>query len=260
MASEFVVRFGDFELDSQRCELRRDGVVVSIHPRPFRALSYLLWAGLHDFPAAARELEIVRKLKSDSVWPSFDRSLLSAELGRLSEAREQIDRALEIDPLSPLVTQVAGEIYYLSGEYDAAIELLERAEGAGHGVAPLLLFTYIALGRADELFQLSLSALPPDAPDAVREGLVRAFDQGGIPGLLRYRIELERTTSDRSCGDNPFLTAAFLAVLEEKEQVFACLAEAERRNTLTWVKSEPLFAQYRDDPRFVAMLGRLGVL
>jgi TolB-like protein len=40
--SETVIRFGNFELDLGRCELRHTGVLIPVHSRPFRALTFLI--------------------------------------------------------------------------------------------------------------------------------------------------------------------------------------------------------------------------
>jgi TolB-like protein/DNA-binding winged helix-turn-helix (wHTH) protein len=221
------------------------------------ALGYLLFAGLRDFTAAKREMNLEEKLAPGSLWPLINQSLLMVELGQLGEARTKIDRARELDPLSPLVTQIAGEIYYISGEYDYAIELLERAANAGHGgPSKILIMSYLAAGRADDLLRVSLAVLPPDVSETVKE----VFERDGMPGLLRYRLELEQAASGRLCGDDSFLSAGFFVVLEEAEHALTCLEVAGRENNVFGVKSTPLFAQYRGNPRFIAILEHVGVL
>ena len=37
-----IYAFGDFELDEERCELRRTGVPIKLEPKAFRVLAYLI--------------------------------------------------------------------------------------------------------------------------------------------------------------------------------------------------------------------------
>ena len=227
---------------------------------PHGELGYLYFAGHHDVSAAEREFKLEEKLNPGSLFSALDWSMLKSEVGELEEAMSAVDRARRLDPLSPYVNHTAGITYYLSGQYDLAIELLRDSEGAGHGTTPYLAMAYVAAGRPEELFQLILAGIPPNAPEAPRKQLESCFEQDGLPGLLKFRIELGRISTRDLSGNEPHLRTAFFAALGESDNFFTSLEAAEQGNHLWYPKSEPLFAPYRDDPRFVAMLERRGVL
>ena len=56
-----VVRFGPFELDVERAELRKDGVRLRLHDQPFRILAALL-----ENPG----ITVSRKELVERIWPS----------------------------------------------------------------------------------------------------------------------------------------------------------------------------------------------
>jgi len=91
------------------------------------AMGFVLFYGDWNWLAAERELTSAIKLR-----PSFATShhwyaeYLSA-MGRPEEAVAEIKRAQELDPLSPLLFAIGGEIYFLARRYDEAIEQCQKA-------------------------------------------------------------------------------------------------------------------------------------
>src|SRR4051812_31999979 len=59
VSGSMVQRFRDFELDEQRFELRKDGVVVPIQARPFRLIATLV---------AQRDRVVTKQALIDTVW------------------------------------------------------------------------------------------------------------------------------------------------------------------------------------------------
>jgi len=79
--------------------------------------------------------------------------------GRHSEAQTEIERARELDPLSPIINSVVGWIHYQGRWYDKAIEQCQRTVEMDPNYAPSLLDlggAYLAKGdhkQAIELFR-----------------------------------------------------------------------------------------------------------
>jgi DNA-binding winged helix-turn-helix (wHTH) protein len=55
-----ILRFGEFELDERRQELRRDGEIVLLHGTPMRLLRYLL---------DKRDRLVTKEQLLEEVWP-----------------------------------------------------------------------------------------------------------------------------------------------------------------------------------------------
>jgi adenylate cyclase len=63
-------------------------------------------------------------------------AIVLGQMGREDEAREQIAKALELDPASPFSHHAAGRLHLLSGELDAAVEAYEKALRIDPGFGP----------------------------------------------------------------------------------------------------------------------------
>lgn len=68
---------------------------------------------------------------------------------------------------------------------------------------------------------------------------------------------LDVLRSGDRCRASPYYTTYALAYLGEEEWLFECL-ERSVDHHLWYVRSEPIFEPYRDDPRFTAVLERAG--
>ena len=78
--SESILTFGEFELDFERRELRRDGKPVELQPTPLRLLLYL--AEHRDQAVPTREL-------LDTLWP--DATVTDTSIARaLNQARHAV--------------------------------------------------------------------------------------------------------------------------------------------------------------------------
>ena len=74
-----LLAFGEFELDEARCELRRGGEPVELHPTPFRLLEHLI----HQ-----RDRVVSRDEVLEAVWPEVvvSDSALSGALKTVRQA------------------------------------------------------------------------------------------------------------------------------------------------------------------------------
>jgi serine/threonine-protein kinase len=174
----------------------------------------------------------------------------------LSEAR----RGLELDPLFADRHLGLGFIRLLAGHYDAAIESLERALELSprHPFGPALLPSAYHYGGKDaEALEASVRGLPPEIEAALRRG----YDAGGYDGMVRVVVELRVAQSGRPCTSDPSYGAHLYALIGESDQMYACIDEALAQQGY-WglsLKAHPDWDPYRDDPRFTALLRRMGL-
>jgi hypothetical protein len=88
----------------------------------------------------------------------------------------------------------------------------------------------------------------------------RAFDEDGYAGVVRADLERQVAEGGRPCTNEPSYAAFMLAVVGEADRMFECLDEGvqlKRPNNV--IKVWPGFDPYRDDPRFTALLRRMGL-
>lgn len=175
-----------------------------------------------------------------------------AAQGRFEEAEQQGLKALELDPMSPIINAVVSWNRTMARRHDAAIEQGVRTTQLfprfmpGHAYAGI---AYLEAGRAAEaLGPLTLAREELDIPVFVT-WLARAHLAAGdrqealelLAGLRRSQQYLP-----------PYYMAALYAQLGDRDRAFAELERArkDRTGALVWVKVDPALDPLRTDPRF----------
>ena len=192
---------------------------------------------------------------------------LLAITGRLDEAKQEMRRALEIDPMSANFLADLGQMHYFAHEYGEAEAICRKALE----IAPDFIFAheylgfiYLKTGREAKAFEeyrrrdRSNAFDVGEANDVEREDArVRAqYLQSGMSGFLRHRIEDHGTRCTGAC----YVLAKYYALLGDKEQALAGLEKSyEARDfLLPFVNTDPVFDDLRAEPRFQAIVHRLG--
>ncbi len=229
---------------------------------PTSGLAHAAFAGVlgrnGDMAGAAVELR-----KGVELAPGYsalleDYGMTLARLGRLEEARDLLTRLVERDPLSPLAHRQLGRLHLYLGEPEQAIRSLLRClalNPTDEDAPRLIADAYTAQGRELEAGEMFIRRYPWALRAPARAGL-RLF---GIRGMARISYELMRWRSGDNCLRRPYAAAGYLAVAGEREGMFRCL-EAAPPTMLTFLGLEPVFAPYRDDPRFARVLARTGMV
>jgi serine/threonine protein kinase/Tfp pilus assembly protein PilF len=220
----------------------------------------------HDWDWASAEHEFKRALELNPADGNarHEYSHLLLALGRFDESLAEAERAVEQDPLSPMMSTHLGEHYRLAREPDLAIGQLERALELN----PRFPNAHMRLGDAYEQKRLY--------PDAEREfqsvadmfaGTSRV--QGALArvhALAGRRAEALRELEDLA-EDRPGRYVAphdlawGYAALGDKDRAMQWLekAYAERSSALVYLKIEPLFDPLRGDKRFADLVRRVGL-
>jgi serine/threonine-protein kinase len=182
-----------------------------------------LMIGLGRLPeaiAAARKGVQLDPL-SARAWTDLGRYLNAAH--RFPEARDAIDRAVEMSPESNYALFHLGETALLEGNFQAALAPFGKA-GSGYGLAGVAMAQH-SLGNAAE-------------SKRVLDAEIAQFAQNAA-----YQI------------------AEAYAWRGEKDAAFAWLDRAvvQRDGGLSFFKCDPLIENLRSDPRYEALLRRLGL-
>lgn len=181
---------------------------------------------------------------------------------RHDEAVEQVERALELDPVSLIINVWLGMTHFYSGQYDRAIKqcgraldidpdyaLARRALGVAyqasgmHQAAVKELETAVCLS-GDSLWmtaELGCAYAAADRKDEALDILVRLQDQSKQTGTLSFNI------------------AMILVALNHIDEAFAWLEKAGRDRSLrlAYVAVDPRASRLRCDARFRLLLSRM---
>jgi tetratricopeptide (TPR) repeat protein len=164
-----------------------------------------------------------------------------------------MERALELDPLSPDVVVTAGRFAFYLEDHERAIELLQRAvelSPQSFQARWYLRDAYAAAGRDQEAAETLLSAAPSSAQAELRS----AYDAAGPNALLERFLRLEQERTGQLCTSVAGAGASLYAQLGDAEGAFHCLRLAARAGEIAQTELDPLFVPYRSDARYAAYL------
>lgn len=185
------------------------------------------------------------------------------QMGRLDEASVEFRKAYELDPLSlPINFAVAYQSYVLRN-YDQAIEqslkVLDMDPNFANGHFELGLI-YEAKGTYSKAIEEFRSARSLDTANPLMLSLLgHAY---GVAGKRReaQNVLRELTTLENQQPVSAFHFAVVHMGLNENDQAFELLNRAwdEHYWLMGWLKVDPLFDTLRPDPRFKALIQRMG--
>ena len=219
-----------------------------------------------DWPGAAREFKRALELSPGDADVHFAYSVTYlTPLGRLDEALDEIQRAVALDPLSPYKITAQGMIYCDRREYDRAMEQFRKAVE----LEPSFYHAY------DEMLGVEAVRGRPAAMDGIIRAMRANFtnvDDTGVRARLaatlgkraeaRALVEqwIQECIRHQRLGKSWYAAQTY-ASIGEKDLAFQWLDKAyeERDPLLAYTRVMPYYDNMRGDPRFRALLQRLGL-
>ena len=179
--------------------------------------------------------------------------------GRLDESLEEMLKARELDPLSPIIARQAAMPYHLKRDYPRALELLRQANELG----PSFTTTWeIGVYIQNKLFNETLAEL--DKAKRERKGdPILIYDTGMIYAAQGKRAEALQIIKDLEGISGAGLSQAHLiakiyATLNEKEMALSWLERGLATGAIgTFYKDEPVWDPIRSDSRFEALVQKM---
>jgi tetratricopeptide (TPR) repeat protein len=238
-----------------------DPALAAAHTSLALALSEYEW----DFPAAEREHREAIRLSPGDSRARYFYGLHLMLMGRLAEARREMSRALELDPLSKQALCGLAYTHYYAGSYDEALRECRRTialDSAYFETYGCLGLTLAAVGRQHEAigaFQEADRLTGGELPLA-RAFLSYALGIAGKAGEARDVLDGVYAASEHR-----YIPPAYLAVgeigLGNSERAFAALEDAfaAKDGTLLYLRILPVFDPLRNDPRFEALCRRVAL-
>jgi TolB-like protein/DNA-binding winged helix-turn-helix (wHTH) protein/Flp pilus assembly protein TadD len=218
--------------------------------------------GEWNWRGAEREYQRAIKLNPGFATAHQRYSLLLMAMGRTQESLAEIRRALELDPVSLTINTSFGWRLYFARRYNEAIEQFEETLEMDPNFASAhfhLGKTYARKGHYKEALAAfgQAHAFSKVAATAM-EGYTSAVS--GQRGKARKILsELEQQSKIRYV--SPYDIAIIYTGLGEKDQALAWLQKAcdERVFRVVFLRVEPLLDELRSDPRFQALVKRIGL-
>ena len=228
------------------------------------ALAYVALYHHWDADEADRRFRRALALAPALVTAHHWYSVFLTAIGRFDDARAEIHRARELDPLSHAVNTDVGFVDYYSGRYDDAVATLRTVLR----VAPAFPLAHLWLGRAYQE-QGRLDAAVQEFMETRRivgDWPVALAALGHVLGVSGRASEARRLLDEldqlsRRQYVTEYGVALVHAGLGDRDAAFDWLdrAVAARSHWLVWLKLDPRWKTLRDDRRFAALLGRVGL-
>jgi TolB-like protein len=213
-----------------------------------------------DWAKAAKEFSRALELNPSLASVHERYAVYLERTGRLPEAIAEVERGLDLDPVSARSFRNAGFTYYFSRQYDQALLLMRRAQERNINLPDeifLLGDIYAEKGMyaksAGEFLRLD------DSPHNLGH-LGNAYARAGRVYSARKIIsQLEKDVQKNGVGG--YEIALVYAGLGEKNLAFSWLEESYKTHSegLTNLKIDPCLDPLRSDPRFDDLVRRVGL-
>jgi Tfp pilus assembly protein PilF len=180
---------------------------------------------------------------------------LSAQ-GRLREAQAEMQRALELDPLSLIINTGLGWIAYFARQHDRAIEIYRRTLE----LDPHFIMARYRRGQAYEQKGMLTEAIAEFQDTRAGLLLAHAYALAGRGDEARQLLtEITNVTKRRYL--NSYDIAAIHVALGEPDAAFEHLERAyeEKSGWLIYLKVDPRLDSLHADPRYAGLLQRIGL-
>jgi eukaryotic-like serine/threonine-protein kinase len=222
--------------------------------------------GLHDWDWAGAERGFQRALALNPEYPTAHQwyALSLASQGRHDEAVAEVRRAQTLDPHSLIILLDVARVYFYARQYDRTIELSLKATEMDPnypGLTNWLRRAYEEKGLYDQAIEEYWKALTERGAAPKRLALYRStYAASGWPGYWRLRLKETEAELNRT-PIHPYYVAVLYARAGRNDQALEWLEKAYEQHSdlLTTLKVDPLFDRLRGDPRFTALLRRIGL-
>jgi TolB-like protein/DNA-binding winged helix-turn-helix (wHTH) protein len=188
-----------------------------------------------------------------------------AAVGRVDEAVVRMKHARELDPLSFHINWHVGRMLFLARKYDEALAELRQTADMQRNSSAVDIWTfksYWMKGLADEAIAADLrirgyrDGFSAESLDDLRA----AYSNSGSRG---YWTKLRKLVLPkfRSNPTGWYRLAEINTYLGDNKEAFWWLEKAyeERPSWIAWIKVDPVLDPLRSDPRFSALLRRMGL-
>lgn len=239
--------------------LEIDPLLVEAHV----ALAHLTWLYEWDWAKAERGFRRALELNPNDPAAIHRYSVFLSSMGRHDEAIAAALRARDLDPRSVTVSNDVMRAFYHARRYDEVIAASRHTLDIDpDAILPnsWLEMAYEQKGLYDESLAVRhrgmAAARVPPAEVAAREA---TYKSDGWQGYWRRELKIMEERA-RQKYVMPYLFARIYARMGDREGALRWLdkAYAERADHLVLLNVDPLFDGLRSDPRFTALLTRVG--
>ena len=180
-------------------------------------------------------------------------------IGKHKEARVHANKAIELNPLSPVIRRLSSKLYYNQGLFSEALEAikkcyeLQKEFPLGYSYEFRI---YWRLGQEEESYKALRKKLANE-PVYDIETADNIFKSSGLNSVIEWKIEID---IERAENDSDFCSIAILfGMLGKDEQALNWLEKAFETGGCPEIPFLLEFKNLHDNPRFNALLNKMGL-
>jgi len=217
----------------------------------------------YDLAGADREFHRALTLNPNYAFAHDQFGMSLSFQGRFDEAIAEGKRGIELDPLSPQVLIDATVPFMFQRNAAAAKELARRAADLDPTYFfPVMIdgWTDLDVGKFREAIPALKKAKAMEAPPFVTAYLAFAYGAAGDRDAAMSELaELKKVSRDGKV--LPFNLALVYLGLGERARALDNLEQALAADSqmMAWIGRDPIFDPLRSEPRFAALLSKMGV-
>jgi len=240
--------------------LEIDNRLAEVHT----SLASLLMLSKWDWANSEKEFKLALELNPNYATAHHWYSQWFLNMGRLEEALRMISWAAELDPVSQAILKDKGLALYYNRQYDEAIEMARRTLELDPNYAAahrLLSLAYQGKGVFDEAIveNQKWGALTGNKVETT----VALAQLNAVSGQVEEAKKLiEVVEQDKLVVEQAYRGLALVhAAIGENDMAFEWLEKSyeRREESILSLKVDPKVDALRKDPRFIALLRKIGI-
>ncbi|HKX84189.1 MAG TPA: tetratricopeptide repeat protein, partial [Pyrinomonadaceae bacterium] len=270
MADAYIMLNGHHKMSAAETEMNArpvimraleiDGSLAQAH----NALAELKYQYEYDWSGAGEEFTKAIELNPNVAWIHQAHGWYLMSLGRFEEADAEMERARQLDPNSLTVNVGRGRLLYYWRRYDAAIahfRNLITVEPNDPSLHNALFSVYVQKGEYAKAIESALTyqSLTGSSPERI-EDYRSVFASSGWEGVVKKRLE-DLEAQEKLGAVDPVSFANVYVALGDREKALFWLERAleAREPAIIQFKVEPAYDTIRGDPRFIALIRKIGL-
>jgi serine/threonine protein kinase/tetratricopeptide (TPR) repeat protein len=230
------------------------------------ALGYVEFQYEWKFKEAEMEFKEAIRLNPNSVSARLRFFEYLFDFQRAQEAHEQLERARELDPLSIQIAYYYAAVSWFERDFDRAIEQLQKTIS----MDPNNAFAYLTLSPVFYKKKMPAQAFTAHEKanslegvfsDAEMAEMKKAYETAGLSAYFRKENELRQKRLAEGKYQSPLNIALNYAFAGDDSEALDWLERAVDEHTpwLPELKIDPMWDAVRSQPRFVALLKKIGL-
>ena len=241
--------------------LRLDNSLADAHASLGMIAFYYGW----NWSESEQEFQQALALNPNDVGAETWYGLNLAAMGRVEEAVDLVQRAKEIDPLSPEINVVLGHLYYSSRQYEKAIDVYRKVIQLNPNFARAhmrLGMTYMAQHAIGDSVHEYEEAKRLTGADPYVDGLLGCAQALSGNTAAAQKLLKNLTLRSRDQYIPAFSIALVYIGLGERDRALDWLEQAyqDRSAYMVYAKTDPLLDPLRSVPRFISLLHRMRLI